>query len=96
MKTKNYRFMIFKEVSIRIGTPVNVDNFEEFISYLNEKGIRKVSFKYRTIIDDIPDWLDNGTYISTEDIQPWHFEWLVNKAYGQSKFLEIDLQISKP
>jgi hypothetical protein len=96
METKKYRFMAFKEASIRIGTPVNVDNFEEFISYMKEKGIRKVSLKYYTILDDIPEWLSNGDNLSIEDIQTWHFEWLVNKSYGQSKFLEIDLQIQKP
>lgn len=96
METKKYRFTTIEVGRFRVGTPVNVDNFDEFIDYLNEKGFKRVTFKYRTIIDDIPEWLKDSFYLQINDIQPWQFEWLVTKAYGQFKFLEIDLQVNKP
>ncbi len=94
---KKYTFQLLEiSTGLRFGMPAQVDGFDEFISLLREKGIRKVSFRYYTMLDDIPEWWEPGENIAVADIQPFHFEWLTTKDYGQSKHLLIDEQKKKP
>ena len=63
------------------------DSFQDFKDYLAEEGITKVNLKYRSILDDIPDFYEWD--LRTEDFSESHLEWLKNKEYGTSKYLEI-------
>lgn len=97
MNDKKYSFqLVTTGIGEWSGTPVQIDNFEEFINQLREKQIKKVSFRFYSILDDIPNWWEPGTNIAVDDILPIHFEWLITKDYGQSKHLQIDVQSKKP
>ncbi len=97
MINKKYNFRLVEVgTTLRIGMPAHVNDFDEFINLLKEKGIRKVSFRYYSMLDDIPEWWEPGVNMAVEDIQPFHFEWLTTKDYGQSKHLLIDEQKKKP
>ena len=88
--TKKYRISITTEGVFRITTPHDIDAFEEFIQLLHDKKILKVSFKYLTILDNIPEFLQEGFNLKIDEIQPSHFEWLTIKAYGQHKYVCIE------
>lgn len=94
---KKYSFRLVKTgIGEWTGTPAHIDDFDDFIHLLREKQIRKVSFRYHTILDDIPEWWEPGTNIAIDDILPMHFEWLITKDFGQSKYLQIDVQCKNP
>jgi hypothetical protein len=96
MNNKKYKFQLLEVSTIlRIGMPAHVDDFDEFINLLREKGIKKVSFRFYSMLDDIPEWWEHGVNMAIDDIQPLHFEWLTTKDYGQSKYLQIDEQYKK-
>jgi len=87
---KTYRISLTTEGVFRITTPHDIDSCEEFIQLLHDKKIQKVSFKYLTILDEIPEFLNEGFNLTIDEIQPSHFEWLTDKAYGQHKFVCIE------
>jgi hypothetical protein len=92
---KKYRISLSTEGVFRITTPQDIDSFEEFIQLLHDKKILKVSFKYLTILDDIPEFLNEGFNLTIDEIQPSQFEWLTFKAYGQHKYVCIERQLKE-
>lgn len=80
----------------RTSTPVDFADFAEFIEYLEDNGISKISLKYFDIIDDSPNWRNDGAGINIENITADHFEWLSTRIPGESRFLEIDSKNKKP
>jgi hypothetical protein len=95
MQRKTYRFSLTNEGRFHISTPCDVDSFEEFIQLLHDKKILKVSFKYSTILDDVPEWWEPGFNKAVSEIEPLHFEWLTTKAYGQHKYVSIESQLKE-
>jgi len=95
MKNKKHRIMFQSKSSFGyFGGPIDFENFDEFIEYLEENGIVKSSLKYNSIIDDVPDFKEAG--LSIENYKQEHFNWLTTKSYGQSKYLEVDSKLIKP
>ncbi len=92
---KKYRISLTTEGIFRISMPYDIDSFEEFIQLLHDKKILKVSFKYLTILDDIPEFLNEGFNLTIDEIHPSHFEWLTFKAYGQHKYVCIERQLKE-
>jgi len=50
--------------------------------------VTRISLKYNSILDDIPNWHEDG--ILLKDLSEDHFKWLTTKTKGDSRFLEID------
>lgn len=81
---------------IRSISPIDFDAFEDFMEYLEDNGITKVSLKFFSTIDDTPSWVKDAAGLSIEDITKSHFDWLIVNVQGESRFLEIDYQQKKP
>ena len=63
------------------------NSFRYFKEYLAEEGILKVNLKYRSILDDMPDFHEWD--LREEDILESHYKWLTTKEYGTSKCMGI-------
>jgi len=68
-------------------TPINVENFEEFKNYLKQENVKTFNLKYRSIMDDIPDFKEMGLSIS--EFNQEHFDWLIEENKWQTKSFEI-------
>lgn len=84
-----YRISI-KEISSMglIGTFVDVDGLNELLSFLHQEKVTRISLKFYSILDDIPNWYEAG--IKVGELSEIHFRWLTTKSQGDSKFIEID------
>ena len=52
-----YRISIHETISLGEYSYVkDVESHTDFITYLKQEGIKKINLKYRSILDDIPDF----------------------------------------
>lgn len=95
MTSKKYRISISESIGKGSTSynPIDVDNFDEFIKYLKEKGIKKFNLKYHSIMDDIPDFHEVG--LSLDNFKQEHFDWLTEKTKWQSRSFEV-VNYNKP
>ncbi len=68
-------------------SPVDVDSFEDFVAFIKSENVKTFNLKYRSVMDDIPDFQEMG--LSITDLKQEHFNWLVEKNKWQSKSVEI-------
>lgn len=95
MTSKKYRISISESIGKGSTSynPIDIDNFDEFVKYLKQQGIKKFNLKYHSIIDDIPDFYEVG--LSLDDFKQEYFDWLTEKTKWQSRSLEI-VNYNKP
>ena len=85
---KRFRITIKERASFGdINSSLDLSDLDELKDYLKERSVVKLSLKFKTILDDIPD-LKEGL-IGPDDLTKEMFEWLVNNSFGTFKFLEI-------
>lgn len=90
MTSEKYRISISSNNSFGSSTtPVDFDDFNSFINYLEDKGIKSINLKYYCIIDDSSRFLKNGTALKIEELTNFHFDWLCEKVKGEHRFMEI-------
>jgi len=88
MNHKKYRITVQKQVSYGLScSPVDFDDFQEFVDYLRENRILKVGLGYFNIIDDSPNFYEWG--IAVDDVTEAHFEWLYTQSFGNARHMEI-------
>ncbi len=84
-----YRISISENASIgsTFFAPIEVENFNEFMNYLKQENVKTFNLKYRSIMDDIPDFKEMGLPINKFNQE--HFDWLIEENKWQSKSFEI-------
>lgn len=87
--TKKHRISVSENyaTSSTFITPIDVENFKEFVNYLNKERVKTFNLKYRSIMDEIPDFQEMG--LAIDNFKQEHFDWLVEKTKWESRSFKL-------
>ena len=86
---KKYRIMTHRVwISGRTSTPADIDNINDLKEIFELENVRSVDLGYYDILDNSPN--NQISDIKVADFSGEHFEWLVTKSSGMSRFIEFN------